>query len=239
MSQVVLAVLVGVLAGAVGGAVVPRLVAWCPDPAPDPDEDPEDFPDHVPFVELARRPGLGARCALAGGLSGGALGAALGDLTGGGWALAWFLVLLPFATALAVIDLATWFLPRRLVGAGAALVAAVEIVAAVALEDPQIVVSALVGAGALGLYYGLIWLVSPRAMAFGDVRLAAALGLAVGPLGYGALLLSVLLAAVLAVLAVIPLRRGGAMIRRRLPYGPFLVLGALGAVVVGQVVAAS
>ncbi|WP_141013424.1 hypothetical protein [Nocardioides sambongensis] len=86
-------------------------------------------------------------------------------------------------------------------------------------------------------YYGLLWLVSPRVMAFGDVRLGALLGLALGPFGLPTLILSVLAAAVLGALALLPMRRAGHTIRRHVPFGPYLLLGGVVAVVGGQVLA--
>lgn len=227
--------LVGALLGLLGGVLVPRLVAWCPEPEHNPAENPEEFPDHVPFAELAVRPGLALRCAVAGALAGGSVGAAVGWA----WGLPWLLYLVPVCIALTVIDYVTWYLPSRLIWPSYGVVAALEVVAAVALREPRVVVLAAIGAAALGLYYGLIWFVSPRTMAFGDVRLGALLGLALGPLGLGTVLLSVFTAAVLAVVALVPLRRGGNMIRRKVPYGPFLAGGALVAVVLGQVLAAA
>lgn len=223
---------VGAVLGAAAAAGAPWLIASCPDPAVDPTEDPDDFPDHVAFADLAARRGLMPAVIAVGAV----VGATLGALLGGGWALAWLLVLLPFALALAVIDLVTWYLPTRLVAPAAVAVLGVQVAAAVALSEPAILGSALVGGAALGLYYGLIWLMSPRFMAFGDVRLAGVLGLALGPFGLGVVLVSVMAAALLALLALVPLRRRGAMIRRKLPYGPFLVAGAVVAVAVGQVV---
>lgn len=225
------AALVGALVGVLGGLLVPRLIAWCPEPEHNPAENPEEFPDHVPFAELAARPRLALGCAVAGAVAGGAVGATIGWA----WGLPWLLFLVPVCIALAVIDYVTWYLPSRLIWPSYGVVAGLEVVAAVALREPQVVVLAAVGAAALGLYYGLIWFISPRTMAFGDVRLGALLGLALGPLGLGTVLLSVLAAAVLAVAALVPLRRGGNMIRRKVPYGPFLAGGALVAVVLGRV----
>lgn len=225
-----LVALLGAVAGAVGGLLVPRLVAWCPEPEPDPEEDPEEFPDHTPFSVLAARPGLAVRSAVACAVA----GAVLGGVVGWGWALAWLLFLVPVCCALAVIDYVTWYLPNRLIWPAFAVVVVLEAVAALALGEPQVLVQAAIGALGLGAYYGLIWFISPRTVAFGDVRLATLLGLALGPLGLGVVLVSVPLAAVLAVLAMVPLRRGGNMIRRKVPYGPFLVTGAVAAVVLGQ-----
>ncbi|QSR26712.1 hypothetical protein CFH99_13855 [Nocardioides aromaticivorans] len=237
-----LPVLVGALAGLLGGLAVPRLVAWCPEPEHDPAENPDDFPDHVPFAELAARPRLGLWCGLAGAL----VGATLGVSIGWGWALLWLLAVVAPCIALAVIDYVTWYLPKRLVLPSYAVVAVLEVVAAVALGKPMLLVLAVGGMVVLGGYYGLMWIISPRIMAFGDVRLGGLIGLALGPLGAASVLVSVLAAAVLAVLAYVPMRLRGNAIRRdgvrgplkeNLPYGPFLLLGALVAVVVGRVLA--
>ena len=228
----VLAAVVGVIVAAGAGLLVPRLIALCPEPEHDPDENPEDFPDHVPFAQLAARPGLGVRCAVACGVAGGALGAVLGW----SWALSWLLFLVPVCCALTVIDYVTWYLPSRLILPSYGVVAALVGVTALATGSTRPLLAAAVGLVALGGYYGLLWLVSPRIMAFGDVRLGGLLGLALGALGIGTVLLSVLAAAVLGVVGMVPMRRGGTMIRRRVPYGPFLALGALLAVVLGQVV---
>ncbi|TWG93533.1 leader peptidase (prepilin peptidase)/N-methyltransferase [Nocardioides sp. J9] len=236
--------LAGLVVGLLGGLAVPRIVAWCPEPRHDPSENPDEFPDHVPFAELARRPRLALRSGTAGALVGGILGLAIGD----GWALLWLLAVVGPCLALAVIDYVTWYLPKRLVWTSYGVVAVLEVVAAVALDEPLLLVLALGGMVALVLYYGLLWFISPRMMAFGDVRLAGLIGLALGPLGVMTLLVSVLAAAVLSVLAYVPMKLRGNAIRREgvrgplkdnLPYGPFLLLGALVAVVVGRVLAVS
>ena len=238
----VLPALVGVLVGLLGGLAVPRLIAWCPEPEVDPEENPADFPDHVPFAEVAARSGLAWRSALACALAGGAIGLALGW----SWGLLWLLPLVPVCCALTVIDYVTWYLPSRLIRPSWALVAVLLVVAAAALGDAAIIGWAVLGFLALGAYYGLMRLLMPRGMAGGDVRLGALLGLALGPFGVGTLFLSVLAASLLSVLAYVPLLVRGRAIRseeargplkHRVPYGPFLVLGALVAVVVGQVLA--
>lgn len=238
----VLPALVGALVGLLGGLAVPRLVAWCPEPAHDPAENPDEFPDHVPFAELAARPRLGLGCAAAGAV----IGATLGLSIGWAWALPWLLALVAPCIALAVIDYVTWYLPKRLVLPSCGVVAVLEVVAAVALGKPMVLALALGGMVVLGGYYGLMWFISPRVMAFGDVRLGGLIGLALGPLGAATLVVSVLAAAVLSVVAYVPMKLRGNAIRRagvkgplkdNLPYGPFLLLGALVAVVVGRVLA--
>ncbi|MBM7520200.1 prepilin peptidase [Nocardioides nitrophenolicus] len=226
--------LVCALIGAALGLLVPWLVARCPEPEHDPDENPEDYPDHVPFARLAARPGLRWGSAVACGLAAGVLGLALGW----GWALLWLLPLVPVCCALTVIDYVTWYLPSRLIQPAWLVTGVLVGVVAVIVGEPRVALWGLIGFVALGGYYGLMWLVSPRAMAGGDVRLGALLGIALGPFGAGVLIVSAVAAAVLAVLGLVPLRRNGTMIRRRVPYGPFLVLGALAAIVVGQVLSA-
>ncbi|GAA3684641.1 hypothetical protein GCM10022237_48990 [Nocardioides ginsengisoli] len=226
------ALVCALIAGA-SGLLVPRLIAWCPEPEHDPTENPEDFPDHVPFAVLAARPGLTVRSVVACALAGAVLGGALGWT----WALLWLLFLVPVCCALTVIDFVTWYLPSRLIRPSWVIVGLLVVVAAVALRAPDVALWGLGGFVGLGGYYGLMRLISPRSMAGGDVRLGALLGAALGPFGVGVLLASVLAAAVLGVVAMVPMRLRGTMIRRRLPYGPFLVLGALVAIVAGQVLA--
>lgn len=235
-----LAALVSALAAGAGGLLVPRLIALCPEPQPDPDEDPADFPDHVPFAELAARPGLAWRSAAACAVAGAGLGAALGW----SWALLWLLYLVPVCCALVVIDYVTWYLPKRLILPSYGVVAVLVGVTAAVVGRPTPLIWAVVGFAALGLYYGLLWFISPRVMAFGDVRLGALLGLALGPFGLGTLLVSVIAAGVVGALAFIPMRLRGVAIQRRggrgparhhVPFGPSLVLGAWAAVVAAQV----
>lgn len=226
--------LVCALIGGLGGLAVPRLIAWCPEPELDPSENPDDFPDHVPFAVLAARPGLLLRAVVACALAGGVLGGVLGW----SWALLWLMFLVPVCCALTVIDYVTWYLPSRLIRPSWLIAGVLVAAVAVVVGSLEVALWGLGGFVGLGGYYGLMRLISPRSMAGGDVRLGALLGVALGPLGLAVLLASVLAAAVLGVVAMVPMRRSGVMIRRRLPYGPFLVLGALVAVVVGQVLSA-
>lgn len=226
--------------GAVAGWFVPHLIATLPEPESDPNEKPGEFPDKVLYADLAATPGLAWKCALACALAAGLLGAVFGWV----WALPWLLFLVPVGCALTVIDYVTWYLPARIVAPAYVVVALLVVVGAVAVGSWHVVVDGLIGWLALGLYYGLMWFISPRIMAYGDVRLGGLIGLALGPLGYGQLVLSVLAAGVLGALSFLPLKLRGRTIKRdpnkgplreHLPFGPFLLLGALVAAVVGQV----
>ena len=215
---------------AVAGWLVPRVIAALPEPEPDPDENPDDFPAKLPYAVLGKRPRLPLGCAIASGLAGGLLGAALGW----DWRLSWLVALVPACCALAVVDYVTWYLPTRIVAPSYAVVAVLIVVAALAQGDLWVAGAGALGWAGLGGYYGLMWLISPRIMAYGDVRLGGLLGLALGPLGLGTVLLSAVLAGALGGLAFLPLRLLGNAIRRHVPFGPFLVVGALAAVVLGQ-----
>lgn len=222
------------LFGVLAGAVVPRIIAALSEPEPDPTEDPDDFPDKVLYRDLAARPRLAIGSAVACCISGGLLGGVLGW----GWALPWLLVLLAPGCALAVVDYVTWYLPSVLIWPTAAVVAVLQVIASIALAEPTVLVAAAIGFIGLGGYYGLLWFISPRIMAFGDVRLGALIGLALGPFGLTTVLLSVFAAAVVGVIGQPVLRAVGNSIRRHIPFGPFLVVGAVLAVVGGQILAA-
>lgn len=227
------AALVAGLGGAVSGLLVPRIIAMLPEPPVDPEENPANYPDKVPYAELAARPRLAVGSMTAGLLIGAAFGASLG------WTLAllWLMLLVPAGIALAAVDYVTWYLPSVLIWPSAGAVLVAEVVAAIVWQEPRVLLLAAIGFAGVGGYYGLLWLLSPRIMAFGDVRLGAVLGLALGPFGVGVLLLSVLVAAVVLAVSMPILRLRGNTIKRHTPFGPFLLIGAVAAVVLGQVLA--
>jgi leader peptidase (prepilin peptidase) / N-methyltransferase len=222
--------LVCALVGALGGLFVPRLIALVPEPERDPDEDADAFPDKVLYVDLAARPRLALYAAIACALAAGAMGAVVDET----WWLPWLVFLVPVSCALTVIDYVTWYLPRYIVLPSYVIVLVLVGTAAVGTGDWSVLVAAGLGWLGLGTYYLLIWFVSPRVMAYGDVRFAGLLGLALGPLGPAVCIVSVFAAGVLGVLALPALRLVGNSIKRHAPYGPFLALGALVAVLVSD-----
>lgn len=127
--------------------------------------------------------------------------------------------------AAALVDLRTRRLPNRLV-----LIAAVAAVAGVLVGSPRAALPA--AAGALGLAGPLLagHLLVPAGIGFGDVKLAAALGLGVGLVDARLGVLALCVASGLTALV------GLATHRAALPFGPGLVLGAGAAVVLGRVV---
>lgn len=92
----------------------------------------------------------------------------------------------------------------------------------------------LYGALALGAGYFVLWLVNPAGMGFGDVKLAPTLGLALGWYGWPTLVAGTfagLLLGALAGLTLLATRRADR--KTPIPFGPFMLLGALGALMLG------
>ena len=129
----------------------------------------------------------------------------------------------------AAVDLRTRRLPNRIVAIGA-LVALAGVAGATASGTTGAVLAA--GAGALGFAGPLFvaHLLSPLAIGFGDVKLAAVLGLAIGLVEPRLGLVALCVASGVTALAGLATRRNA------LPLGPGLVTGALTAVTIGPTV---
>jgi leader peptidase (prepilin peptidase)/N-methyltransferase len=149
-----------------------------------------------------------------------------------------YLYLAAVGLALAAIDLDHRRLPNALTLPSYLVMAVLLTVASAATGDWW----ALVRAGlAMAAFYGALFAVAvavPRGMGFGDVKLAGVLGLALGWLGWGELLVGFFLGFAyggLVSLALIALGRAGR--KTAVPFGPFLVAGALTAVLYGDALA--
>jgi len=165
------------------------------------------------------------------GLAGVALGA-VGAAIGAHASLAAYLWLAAVGVTLAVIDMDTLRLPDRLTLAS--LVAGLVLLAIPG--DWSALGRAVLGAVAAGGAALLLALVAPSGgLGLGDVKLLAVLGLFLGWLGWGVLVLGVafgfLLGALVAV-GMLASRRAG--LRDHLAFGPWLIAGALVAVVFAQ-----
>jgi leader peptidase (prepilin peptidase)/N-methyltransferase len=137
-------------------------------------------------------------------------------------------VLVAFLVPMALVDLDNRIIPNALTGPAA--------VAAVALGlvlDPGGEVERLAAGALAGGFFLAAALARPGGMGMGDVKLAGVLGLFLGAPVAVALLVA-LVAGVLAS-AVIVARKGVAAGRRTaVPFGPFLALGGVAAVLAGQ-----
>jgi leader peptidase (prepilin peptidase)/N-methyltransferase len=156
-----------------------------------------------------------------------------------GWAMEWQLIVLPVlwlvpvGVAVAVIDLRTLMVPTRLVWP-AFLVAVVLSVTVAGVEGEwTLLLTALAGlAGFAGPLF-LLWFVLPKAMGFGDVRLATLLGWTLGFCAGTRPVAGLILAVTcLALSSMIGLLVGvvalGARGRKaQVPFGPALFTGAL------------
>ncbi|WP_230394901.1 prepilin peptidase [Plantactinospora alkalitolerans] len=129
---------------------------------------------------------------------------------------------------LACVDVTVRRLPTPFVLATAAILAGLVGVAASTARQPWMLVNSLAASSALAGVYLLLALVG-GGMGMGDVRLAAVLGLVLGTAGWTAVLLGATLPYLLAMpSAVMRLRRDPK--QRHLPFGPYLVAGAILAV---------
>lgn len=234
--------------GLLTGSLVPSLIARVPEPAPDPHpESPpadESGESAVPaaqseepkelYADIARRPGLRWRTAVATGVVAGLVGARIG------WSLelGFLLYLAPVGVALAVIDWRTRLLPTRLVAPSYLVVIALVLLAALVEGDRHALVTAGWGWLVSGGTFFVLWFVYPRGMGYGDVRLSGVLGIALGYLGWGTLLTGVYAAFLIGGLGGLLLSLLRLVDRKAYPFGPFMLVGALVGVLAGPYVAA-
>ncbi|GGP35238.1 prepilin peptidase [Streptomyces sindenensis] len=160
---------------------------------------------------------------------------ALAAATGARPELVAWLVLAPVAVLLAVVDRRVHRLPDPLTLPLAA--AAVLLLGGAALLPGHAGswTSGLLGGLALGGFYLLLFLINPNGMGFGDVKLAIALGVALGWHGWTVLFLGGFAGFLFGAaygLALVLLRRAGR--RTGIPFGPFMIAGALIGVLLGS-----
>ena len=128
----------------------------------------------------------------------------------------------------ALIDLDHRIIPNRLMLIGAVLAPALVLV-----TRPDALVEHLVAAVAAGGFFLVAVLAYPRGMGMGDVKLAAVMGLYLG-VSVAPALLAALLSGTLVGAGIIA-RRGAAEGRKTaVPFGPFLALGGLVGLLVGD-----
>jgi len=139
--------------------------------------------------------------------------------------LAAYCVLAGALAVVSITDLRTGLVPRRVVYTAAVVVGVALLAASATNGTWRPMLDALVGGAIAFFIFGAVWWISPKAMGFGDVRLAGLCGGALGWLGFAALYLGFLaafLSGTLFGLAVL-LARG----RRRFPFAPALSFGTM------------
>jgi leader peptidase (prepilin peptidase)/N-methyltransferase len=160
--------------------------------------------------------------------------AALAAATGARPELAAWLLLAPVGVLLATVDFRVRRLPDVLTLPLAAAALALLGLAALAPEHAGQWRAALFGTLTLGCGYAVLFLISPNGMGFGDVKLALGLGAVLGWYGWGVLLLGSFAGFLFAGLygaGLVLARRAGR--RTAIPFGPFLLAGALTGVLLG------
>ncbi|WP_193609056.1 prepilin peptidase [Nocardioides lijunqiniae] len=208
------------------GLLVPDLVRRVPEPAPEPGE---LLPKET-YAAVAARPGLAAKAALAAALAGAVIGAVVGPQ----WPLLYLVPLVPICVALAVIDWRTRLLPTTVIAPTYVLTVVLVLAAAALTGDVDALLRAGWGWLIAGGSFFLLWFVHPSGLGYGDVRLSGILGIALGYLGWGELLVGLYAGFLLGGVGggVLSLLR--VVERRAFPFGPFMLVGALAGIAVGE-----
>ncbi|MFI8302667.1 prepilin peptidase [Streptomyces sp. NPDC085927] len=160
--------------------------------------------------------------------------AALAAATGTRPELAVWLLLAPVGVLLAVVDFRVQRLPDPLTLPFAAAALALLGVVALVPEHAGSWTTALLGALALGAGYFVLFLVNPAGMGFGDVKLALGAGAVLGWYGWPTVMLGTFAGFLFGALyggALVVTRRAGR--GTAIPFGPFLIAGALAGLLIG------
>ncbi len=137
---------------------------------------------------------------------------------------------LVFVTVLATVtltDLEQRIIPNRVLLAGAVLCLAIA-----APTDPGGLPERLIAAAAAGGILLLVVLAYPAGMGLGDVKLVATMGLFLGRAVAPAILIALLAGSLVGVALIA--RHGARARRMAIPFGPFLALGGVAALLVGD-----
>lgn len=178
-------------------------------------------PPKQPYAEIAVLPWL--RPALVGVSA--VVAAVLALRLGPTGALVYLVPLVPLCALLFVVDLRTTLLPTRLIQPAYAALAVLLVLAAVLDRDPGALGRAALAWLVVGGWFWVCWWLL-GAWGFGDVRLSRLLGPALGYLGWPEALLGLVAMLLLGALGGVLLTLRHRSLRRRYPYGPFMILGA-------------
>jgi len=135
---------------------------------------------------------------------------------------------------LSIIDIKHQILPNRIVLPSAAIAGVLLLAACLFMGDAGAALRTILGGVVLWAVYVVLRLVYAAGMGYGDVKLAFVLGLYLGFVSWPALLWGTLLAFVFGAvwgLILMLLRRGTG--KTQIPFGPFMLAGALVVLVAG------
>jgi len=231
LAHVVRLLAAGIGIGFLAGLLVPRIVRMIPEPETDAGEPVKEL-----YADIANREWLAWQAAAIASVVGGLLSVATDSLM----TLMAIAPLIPVGVALGFIDWRTRLLPRVVVLPATAYLILLGSAAALASGAWDQWVRAILGLFAARTLFWILWRVRRSGMGFGDVRLAALLGFALAWLGWaqwfvglyaGFLLLSV------PGLVWALLKRRGDFLKVAVPFGPFMLVGAVLGVVLGGPVA--
>jgi leader peptidase (prepilin peptidase) / N-methyltransferase len=137
--------------------------------------------------------------------------------------------------ALGAIDLELRVLPRRIVAVVGGGVLALLLAASAEDGSWHRFVVASASAAGWFLLYAFLHRIDSRLLGFGDVRLVAVLGFALGWLGFGYVIAGFLIANLIgAVVGLALIASGRATRKTQVPFGPFLVSGCEVAIFAGS-----
>ena len=140
------------------------------------------------------------------------------------------LIGLVFVAVLAIVtltDLERRIIPNKVLIAGAVICLAIALP-----TDPAGMPERLIAAAAAGGLFFLVALAYPAGMGLGDVKLAATMGLFLGRAVGPAILIALLAGSLVGVGLII--RHGGRARKMAIPFGPFLALGGVVALLAGD-----
>lgn len=150
------------------------------------------------------------------------------------WELPAYLVCFASLLVLSAIDIEHRVIPKRIVYPTLASTSVLLCLAAAMDDRLDDLRNAVIGAASAWAFFGLLWLIYPKGLGSGDVRLSPLLGAHLGFLGLAHVFLGIFLAAVLGVVVGLALQAGG---RREakdpLPFAPYLSAATMLTVLVG------
>lgn len=155
-------------------------------------------------------------------------------------ALVAFLYFGSVSVVLTLIDIDTQTLPNRIVLPSLIVGTVLLGAAAVVGSDSSALLRAVIGSASLFLFYFILAVAYPRGMGFGDVKLAAVVGLYLGFLGWGELVVGAFGAFFvggLFGLLLMVFRR--ATRKSSIPFGPWMLVGAWIGAIFGNSIARS
>jgi leader peptidase (prepilin peptidase)/N-methyltransferase len=151
------------------------------------------------------------------------------------WALPAYLYLAAVGVALSAIDLDTKRLPNALVLPSYVVALVLFLLPAAIDGEWSSYARAVLAGAALFAFYFLLAFIYPAGMGFGDVKLAGVIGIYLGWVSWGLVVIggfaAFLLGAIVGI-GVIVFGKGGR--KTKVPFGPFMVVGAFLALFFGQ-----